>query len=61
MRAPGVIGTMIIMFLSGGVPLPDDKNMDLIENQTSIMQFLVKLAAITVPLMLLVLPIWQSQ
>jgi len=59
MRAPGIISTMIVMFLSGGVPAPGTNDFDLIENQAPIMRFLVGLAGITVPLMLLVDPIWQ--
>jgi hypothetical protein len=56
--APGIIPTMIIMFLSGGVPPEGNHDLPLINDQQEIMVFCVKMALITVPLMLLVDPIW---
>ena len=58
--APGIISTMIIMFLSGGVPPEGNRELPLIENQAPTMRLAVAVAAITVPLMLLVDPFWQA-
>ena len=59
--APGIIANMIVMFITGGVPPADTRQLDLIDNQTAIMKGLLIFAAITIPSMLLVDPIWQSR
>ena len=58
---PGIITTMITMFIDGGVKKPENTDADVIGDQTSIMQVLVKVALVCVPLMLLVKPILKSR
>jgi len=52
---------MIVMFINGGVPVAGERQLDLIPNQTTVMKNLLIVAAVTIPLMLLVNPIWQSR
>jgi len=56
--APGIIAQMIVMFINGGVPPAGDRQLDLIDDQTAIMKSLLIVAAVTIPCMLLVDPIW---
>ena len=62
--APGVISTMIVMFIKGGVkpeaPEGEVVEADIFENQTTIMRVALLCAVITVPLMLCVKPIVLS-
>jgi len=60
-NAPGIIAQMIVMFINGGVPVAGERQLDLIPNQTTVMKNLLIVAAVTIPLMLLVNPIWQSR
>jgi len=58
--APGIITSMIDMFLRGGVPSneTDRPLIGTVAEQTELMQLLVLIVLICVPLMLLVKPIW---
>ena len=56
MNAPGIINTMIVMFIQQGVKTPDDKSLDVIDNQTEIMRVLLVIALVSVPSMLFVVP-----
>ena len=58
-KPPSVISSMIIMSLSFGIPPANNIDTPYIENQTSIMQVLISIAGITVPIMLLVKPIYE--
>ena len=49
---------MIMMFINGGVHPEGDNQLDVIDNQKSIMNVLVVLALVSVPTMLLVEPFW---
>ena len=51
---------MIIMFLNGGVPPEGDHAFALIDHQAPLMQLAVAVAGITIPLMLLVDPLWKA-
>jgi V-type H+-transporting ATPase subunit a len=54
--APGIIQTMITMFIQMGYKAEDDDSPDIISNQTSVMQINLILALISVPMMLLGVP-----
>jgi len=58
-EAPGIINTMIMMFINGGVRPAGNNEFDVIDNQTWWMQRLTIGALISVPSMLLVLPVWE--
>lgn len=62
--APGIISTMIVMFIQGGVKEVDPSKrpeFDLIDNQTHVMKTLLVCALISIPSMLFVNPIYQSK
>jgi V-type H+-transporting ATPase subunit a len=59
-KPPAVVQAMITMFMQGGVKEKMDTDADLMQNQTSTMQTLVLCALISLPLMLLVEPIWHA-
>lgn len=62
-QPPGVIMAMIVMFLSGGVYEKVDNGPqwgDLVPNQTPLMRACVIIAALCVPIMLLVKPFYYS-
>ena len=58
-KPPSVISSMIIMSLSFGIPPAGNVDTPYIENQVTIMQILISIAAITVPIMLFVKPIYE--
>ena len=55
--APGIIASMITMFINGGVKSPDDPEADVIPDQKATMNLMLKIAGICVPMMLLANPI----
>lgn len=61
MTAPGVINTMIAMFIGMGTKSPNSKEIDMVDNQTFVLRSLLVVAAISVPLMLLVDPCYKSR
>lgn len=55
-NAPGVINTMIVMFINGGVKPKDDLSDDILSDQKKVMNICVMAAAICIPPMLLGVP-----
>jgi hypothetical protein len=60
-RAPSIITSMIEMFIQGGVHSPESRDFDLIPNQTEIMKVLVILSAVSIPIMLFIVPCLTSE
>lgn len=59
--APGIISTMIVMFINFGTPPKDSKEAALISNQTAWMRTMLIIAVFCVPIMLLAKPIIESK
>jgi len=55
--APGIIGSMILMFIQMGNKDPNSIEADVIPDQKSTMLLMLKIAGICVPMMLLANPI----
>jgi len=60
-QAPGIINTMIMMFIAGGERPAGNHEFDVIDNQKWWMQVLTIGALVSVPSMLLVLPVWEAR
>ena len=60
-NAPGIINTMIVMFIQMGAKQDGDTSLDVIDNQSYIMRVLLVVALICVPCMLFVVPCIMSR